>query len=251
MHLFLSPHPDDAVLSCGGVIYRLTQAGEPVTVVTLMAGALPADVPPSAFIEEHLVRWGLGPDPVPGRREEDRRALQELGAIVRFGRIPDALYRTDGQGNPLYPDLVALFGTVHPKDPAIGELDDTLARLDTAATLYAPLGAGHHVDHQLVRDAALRWSRAGVAVFFYEEYPYSAESAEVVEAARVSLGITTVPVVYPVGEAALVAKIRAITWYESQISTFWDDVTAMKKAVRQYMTRTGGGDCAERFWQVD
>ena len=251
MHLCLSPHPDDAVLSCGGVIYQLTQAGEPVTVVTLMAGTLPLDIPPSAFIEEHIVRWGLGQDPVPGRRDEDRRAVRALGAAVRFGAIPDALYRTDGQGHPLYPNLAALFGPVHPNDPAVSELDGVLTRLDTPVTLYAPLGTGHHVDHQLVRDAVLRWSRAGVAVFVYEEYPDSAASAAVVEAARAKVGITTVPVVHTIGEVALAAKIRAITCYESQISTFWDDITAMKEAVRQYMTRIGDGDCAERFWQVD
>jgi hypothetical protein len=62
-HLFLSPHMDDAVLSCGGLIYQLTQAGEAVTVISVMAGDVPPDVAISPFIEEHFRRWKLWPDP--------------------------------------------------------------------------------------------------------------------------------------------------------------------------------------------
>ncbi|WP_366972639.1 PIG-L family deacetylase, partial [Thermoflexus sp.] len=34
----LSPHPDDAVLSCGGTLYRTARAGIPVRVITVFAG---------------------------------------------------------------------------------------------------------------------------------------------------------------------------------------------------------------------
>jgi hypothetical protein len=30
-HVFVSPHPDDAALSCGGLIAKLRDRGEPVT----------------------------------------------------------------------------------------------------------------------------------------------------------------------------------------------------------------------------
>ncbi len=36
--IFLSPHPDDAVLSCGGWIYQLAQDGERPIVITLFGG---------------------------------------------------------------------------------------------------------------------------------------------------------------------------------------------------------------------
>ena len=42
-HLFLSPHYDDAVYSCGGTLASLTTAGENVTVLTVCAGSPPSD----------------------------------------------------------------------------------------------------------------------------------------------------------------------------------------------------------------
>ncbi len=52
MHLFLSPHPDDAVLSCGGLIHQLTQKGEPVTILTVMAGDPPDPLPDTPLVRE-------------------------------------------------------------------------------------------------------------------------------------------------------------------------------------------------------
>ncbi len=249
-HIFLSPHMDDAVLSCGGLIEQLAQAGETVTVFSVMAGSVPPDVPISPFIEEHFRRWKLWPDPVPGRKAEDTRAVQSLGAHVRFGNFPDLLYRTDGQGSPLCPDLRAMFGTIDPCDPVLAQMEEITGWLDPSAAIYAPLGAGQHVDHQLVREAVVRWARAqrGVAVFFYEEYPYSAQGADAVQAALDRLDGPMVPVIHRLSDAALDAKIQAIACYESQISTFWNDHAEMAESVRQYAAYVGQGRYAERLW---
>ncbi len=255
-HIFLSPHLDDAVLSCGGHIYQLAQAGAAVTVFTIMAGALPPDLIPHPFIEEHILRWMLGPDPVPGRQAEDRRAVAALGATVRFGPFADALFRTDGSGTALYTDLARLFGPVHGDDPVQAHSNVITDALDPTATIYAPLGAGGHVDHRWVRDVVLRWrqSQPGVAVFFYEEYPYSADSVAVLDAARAAIGQPLAPVVYAVDDTALLAKIDAIACYVSQISTFWENTAAMARAVRAYAAQIGQateyGRYAERFWCV-
>lgn len=247
-HIFIAPHPDDAVLSCGGLIYQLARAGERVTVVTVMAGPLPPDVVISPFIAEHLVRWGLGPDPVPGRRDEDRRALELLGAHVILLDFPDALYRTDGHAVPLYPDLERLFGAVHPRDPLVRH-PAILAVCDPAATIYAPLGAGQHVDHQLVREAVCAaLERREFALFLYEEYPYSAGGAAVVNAAREALPWATQSSLVRLDEQALMAKTQAIACYTSQISTFWDGVEQMAGAVREYARQVGGEGYAERLW---
>lgn len=251
MHLFLSPHPDDAVLSCGGVMFQLAQAGQPVCVFTAMAGDIPPDVPISPFIQEHFERWALGPDPVPGRRQEDQAAVELLGGTMRFGPFADALYRTDGQGRALYPDLAGLFGSVHPQDPVLMQDRAITGQFDRAMTIYAPLGAGHHVDHQVVRDMAVRFWRAQpqVAVFLYEEYPYSADSADSVATARAALPVLALPVLHYVSDAAIEAKSRAIACYRSQISTFWTGIPAMAESVRRYAAGVGRGSYAERLWK--
>ena len=38
LHLFVSPHFDDAVLSCGATMHRLRRLGERVMVLTVCAG---------------------------------------------------------------------------------------------------------------------------------------------------------------------------------------------------------------------
>ncbi|MDG2384093.1 MAG: hypothetical protein P8N76_20645 [Pirellulaceae bacterium] len=58
-HIYLSPHHDDAVLSYGGTIYRLSEAGHAVTVLSVFTAGLSSweTVSPHA---KHLLRlWRL------------------------------------------------------------------------------------------------------------------------------------------------------------------------------------------------
>jgi LmbE family N-acetylglucosaminyl deacetylase len=248
-HLFFSPHPDDAVLSCGGLIYQLTQAGETVGVFTVMSGPIPPDAMDKPFVQELVTRWNLGSDPVSGRKVEDQNAVQVLGGTVRFGTLPDAPYRSDAQGHPLYHDREALFGGINSHDPVLLRLDEITQPCDPAAVLYFPLGVGNHVDHLIVRNTLRDWwsAHAEVAVFFYEEYPYSATGDEAVQAARANLDLE--PVIHRLNEAAITAKIRAIACYPSQVSSFWDDVSVMAEAVKRHATQVGQGSYAERLWK--
>jgi len=74
----VSPHLDDAVLGCG----RLMAAHPGATVVTVYAGA------PDAY-PDPMTRWDAlagfepGDDVLGARKEEDRKALTELGATPR------------------------------------------------------------------------------------------------------------------------------------------------------------------------
>ena len=173
MHLFLSPHPDDAVLSCGGLIHQLTQKGEPVTILTVMAGDPPDPLPDTPLVRELHQRWKIGENPVAVRRQEDEAAARVLGARVEFLSIPDCIYRTAG-GVGLYPvGDDDLFGDIHPDDPARALLLQTpMPHSSDAGRIYVPLGVGNHVDHQLVVAWALeKLGGALDTVFFYEDYP--------------------------------------------------------------------------------
>lgn len=250
-HLFLSPHPDDIALSCGGLAYQRAQAGDEVLVFTWMAGPMPSDLCITPLIQEHIIRWQLGPDPVPGRQAEERQAVEVLGSSVSFGSLPDALYRTDGKGNVLYPTLESLFGEINPHDPAQKYSPPAFDLVDAQTVVYVPLGVGGHVDHQLVRNIALEWlqSHPEVAVFFYEEYPYSSTGDAALQRARDGLNRPTIPVMIALTEAALNARVDSIACYKSQISSFWDSIPAMMDAVRKYTAQVGDGDYAERLWQ--
>ena len=55
-YIYLSPHLDDAVLSCAGQICQFVQAGRSVLIITIMAGDAPAaDLSP--FARSLHERW--------------------------------------------------------------------------------------------------------------------------------------------------------------------------------------------------
>ena len=104
--LFLSPHLDDAVFSCGAEISRRARLGERIVVATLFAGPPQDDL--SRFAAEIHELWEIPTDVVAGRRAEDRLALQVVGASPIHLGIPDALYRRGPDGAPLFESLEAL-----------------------------------------------------------------------------------------------------------------------------------------------
>jgi LmbE family N-acetylglucosaminyl deacetylase len=273
MHLFLSPHYDDAVYSCGGLIAQLTRAGKQARVYTVMGAKPPEILPDTPIVQELHARWEAGEDPVKARRQEDETAVYLLDGQVGYNNaIPDCVYRTAHGGRPLYPDEASLFGVVDPDDPAITTLE---LKLPTASqlwqdiqfdehdnpmfiqqdpaliTVYAPLGVGNHVDHQIVRDWAfkLRQVYPTLTLMLYEEYPYIREPQKIDPlVAAMPVPLTRLPQV--LDEAAIEAKIAAVGAYVTQRSTFWPDDEAMNKDIRAILMQRGGGTPSENIYRV-
>jgi LmbE family N-acetylglucosaminyl deacetylase len=253
--VYISPHLDDVVYSCGGTIYSQVQGGANVLVVTVCTGS-PENDALTDFALELKARWGGNEDPVGVRRNEDLAAMRVLGARgVHLGYL-DCVYRQDAHtGEVFYPTVKEIFGEVHPaehrlhRDVLVAFLDR--ARVAEKATVYAPLGAGHHVDHIIVRRMALLLAAQGCRVLFYEDYPYAGD-AQVVGAALGGEASRCWQVrSYAFGEAALKAKAEAAACYVSQISTFWSNAGQMYEALRTQALAVGGGGCyAENHWQL-
>ncbi len=244
-HIFLSPHFDDAVYSCGGTIHQFTQRGDTVLIITVMGGDPPDPLPDTPIVRDLHQRWGAGPTPVSVRREEDYAAAAILGAAVTHIRdIPDCVYRT-ANSVPLYPDESSLWNNVHPSDPAIEMLENRF-NYKALTHFYVPLAVGGHVDHLIVRDWALDQP---FSVILYEDYPYS-EQPGAVEAALTELpsarGQRLATVLLT--EADIAAKIEAAKAYRSQISTFWQDAAALQQRVRAALMQHGPPQ--ERFYRL-
>lgn len=236
-HLYLSPHLDDAVLSCGGMIHRQTQAGEHVRVITICAGNAPPG-PLSAFAQALHDRWQTPANAVDVRRAEDAAALALLGADVLHLDVPDCIYRGTG-GEYWYASEGAIFGELHPAEAELIEkLAEQLRGLGPGR-VYAPYGLGHHVDHQLTRRAA---EQAGGIYAYYEDYPY-AERESVVATDALS------PQIVALRLENVATKVRAIAAYASQISSFWPTLDLMDQAIHTYAQRVGKGELAERVWR--
>ena len=245
-HLYLSPHLDDAVLSCGGRIWQQAQAGERVLVVTVFAGPPPPGTPLSPFAQELHARWEHPDNAVTRRQEEDRAALAHLGAEAVHWPYADCIYRQTPDGHFLCASEEMLWGEIHPAEEGlVAELAARLAALPLArgGVVYAPLGAGHHVDHQIVRRSA---EASGHALVYYEDFPYAKEPHAVQAAPGEERWQTEL---VPLSEEALEAKTSAIACYRSQLSTFWAGEAEMATAVRVFGEWVGGDRPAERYWR--
>ncbi|HKZ83488.1 MAG TPA: PIG-L family deacetylase [Anaerolineae bacterium] len=242
-YLFLSPHLDDAVLSCGGMICQLTQAGEAVQAITIFAGDPPPG-PLTPFAQSLHERWQAAPA---DRRAEDGEALRLLGAQATHWPYADAVYRRHPiTGVALYDSEESIFGGVAEADAsAIESLRDRLKRIDPSARLIVPLTAGHHVDHQIVRAAAESVRRS---LIYYEDYPY-AETPEKLRAALQSGAWESELVL--LADEAIRAKAAAILAYRSQMSTFFKSASEMGQRVHAYAGLVGGqAGPAERLWRA-
>lgn len=240
--LVISPHLDDAALSCGGALAVWAAAGERPAVVTICAGRPAGEL--TAFARFQHARWGAAADVVGRRRAEDARGLARLGATPVWLDQLDCIYRGER-----YTTEEAIFGPIAPDEAALPEqIAAAVAALWAAtarATLYAPLGLGNHVDHQLARAAGERLQARGLPVAWYEELPYAARPGGAAQRRALTAGRRAELV--PIG-AVLARKIAAVAEYASQLPVLFGAAEAMPAALRAYAEAAGGGEPAERYW---
>jgi LmbE family N-acetylglucosaminyl deacetylase len=253
-HLFLSPHLDDAVLSCGATINQLVREGDSVTILTVTAGDPSPSTVDTPKIQDLHQRWQAGETPTAARRREDEEAARSLGAQIIHLPIGDCVYRTARKGDeiiPLYPSEESLFGDVHPDDGALEALAAT--SIPDADVLYVPLGVGHHVDHQITRDWGLELKNRypSLALKLYEEYPYVNDKITIDRARSFYTPRAITVELRLLEDADVIAKVHAIACYRSQISTFWSGLDAMEQATRQSMLAAGNGTLVERYWLME
>jgi LmbE family N-acetylglucosaminyl deacetylase len=137
----VSPHLDDAVLSCAGLI-----AGAPATtVITVFAGfppardvATPAEVLPGTTVWDQASGFVEGDDVVGLRRAEDRAALEHLGAVPRWLPFLDSQYVVEPGESAGPADIAAAIRV------ALEDLQP--------ATIAFPLGLSH-TDHERTHEA--------------------------------------------------------------------------------------------------
>ena len=143
--LVVSPHLDDAVLSCAGAIYAHARQGHRVVVCTV-------------FTEGRAHAR---------RRDEDLAATTSLGAEAIHLGLLDAPERLGIERS--HRALVEQEATAE-ADVALvrATLDAAIERVQPTH-IYVPLAVGEHVDHRVVH--AAMHDRARVVV--YEDRPYS------------------------------------------------------------------------------
>jgi len=180
--MFVSPHLDDAVLSCGALLTHLARTNS-VTVLTVFSSARPpAKWAPSARNELRNHGAADAMKYFEDRRAEDIAALKEAGATWIHLGFTDAPFRRAGEtagrdsGRAAYPSFhfnIAR-GWIAPSDATlavtVGAKVSEAVSANEVTTVFAPLGAGRHVDHLITRNAMVA---AGIDAVYYSDFPYS------------------------------------------------------------------------------
>ncbi|MBA2287883.1 MAG: PIG-L family deacetylase [Ktedonobacteraceae bacterium] len=252
-HIFLSPHFDDAVFSCGGTIGVQVSCGLRPLVITIFGGAPPAGQELSSYAGQVQRGMGFRQDAdaaVAARRQEDAKALDYLGADYLWLDYPDAIYR----GTPAYytQESQLIGGDVHAGDLGVDKqlAQDLLALHERLpdTVWYAPLGIGRHVDHQIVCSAADRLIQRGVNVKLYEDFPYVL-NADALEARLAEFGSRLEPALVEVSEM-LPQRQEAAAMYTSQVPVLFGETTTMHKLMDDYAynIRPVATVRLERYW---
>lgn len=145
--LIISPHLDDAALSCALRLRR----GEVGLVATIFAGLPAVDAPRSSW--DVITRAESARARVAQRRLEDAAAWGSIG-------LPH-LHCDHVEGHSKHLDLQTLGRNIA---VIAGGFDHVLL----------PAGIGRHPDHQLVRDAAILALPSATRLTLYGELPYCA-----------------------------------------------------------------------------
>ncbi|MDY6804339.1 MAG: PIG-L family deacetylase [Cyanobacteriota bacterium] len=255
--IFLSPHLDDAALSCGAYISMLVEQSVDVRVYTVFSG-IPKTEDLSQLAKAIHLEGGLESDAMLRRREEDRVAMQYLGVNFTYIDLLDCIYRTGPAGRSRYQTKKDIFAV----SPHLEVDADTLKDLVTylcrmlkelqPSEVYVPLGIGNHIDHILVREALERsivelGSDNSSDIIYYEDVPYicSYDSDDFL----ITLSKSFAPKLQSVSDRAWTSKLEAIAAYKSQVSTMWDSPIAMRKQISDYSLSLQQGQFTERFWK--
>jgi LmbE family N-acetylglucosaminyl deacetylase len=233
--VYLSPHFDDAVLSCGGMIAEQVRSGDEVEIWTICAGNPPSGQALSEFASKQHKGWGVSGPVASLRRVEDEAACRIVGATPHFWTLPDCIYRRLPSGEALVHDEAGLWVPVHPAERAVQRQMAAWLRKHLRAEMrvVCPLSLGNHVDHRLVRATA---ETLGRTLYYYADFPYAAQHS-----LMPPLGVAQEDL-YQIGisEDALAIWQAGSEAYASQIETLFGTVESMRAQIADFWQHDGG-----------
>lgn len=242
----LSPHLDDAVLSCGGL---LAQLGSKALVITISCSR-----PPKGAHGRSRNRRGHAP-PVE-RRREDILAMERLGChFVHLG-FSDAVYRrSPTSGQLIYRSSRPLLSRIPVDD--LGHMEEVYVVLRRLVSdmgpllLLSPMAVGYHVDHVICSQIAGRLSDRRTHLLYYEDFPYVLGQLWLPDLdddpheAIARLGLT--PGVRRHVPFDIDAKAAVIGCYRSQLPALFGDEERLRRSLEG---TNPDGEPREYYWTV-
>ncbi len=225
--LFLSPHLDDAVLSCGASIAKWVAAGADVVLATVFTGSVAA---PHGFALACQTDKGLAPDVdyMALRRAEDERAALVLGlhSVLHLGLL-EAPHRG-------YASASALFAGVREDDVAPLRMRELLEQT-APNVVFVPQAIGNHVDHVRVTRAFVESGWRGRARF-YRDTPYVVRHFDAAPAVNLGEGHDAFE---EISFANLAQKVTAASAYKTQVAFQFGGTRNLEEAMVTLAKREG------------
>ena len=224
--LFISPHLDDVIFSCGGTFARLADENWRTILCTIFTKSV---VNPKGFALACQLDKDLaaGVDYMKLRRAEDRRAAKIVNAAevlhLDFLEAPHRGYESA-------PELFAKIKTGDEVWQTVGEQLDRLDAVHQPTLVFAPQGLGNHVDHlQTIRAALNVFSLE--KIFWYRDTPYAIRQPD---AAAADLLPDSLIETFCDIENYLPRKINACAAYESQIDFQFGGAGEMETQLKHF-----------------
>ena len=175
--IFISPHLDDAVLSCGSLLDRLHKLGKTITVITVFTKV---SSPPYTPLAKEFTQQSGFKNPVKlfeERKKEDKKALKLVSAKIVHLDFTDAAWRKSLLGH-IYPLTKKQFSghfsllDVPLKQEIKKQLNPYLSQKESL--IFGPLGIGGHADHILIKDILKESNKQTI---FWSDYPYNRDKS--------------------------------------------------------------------------
>lgn len=231
--VFLSPHLDDAVYSCGGLISFLSEKGINTEIWTVFSEQEQVVSRLTSYAKILHERWQAGDYPYITRKNEDKKASLLVGANNTYLGYPDCIYRKfpDSDSAVVKSDE-DLFGSIQTGEISFVKTiaSDLQNRIVEPSIWVCPLGLGGHVDHRIVRAAT---EMTGKTVLYYADLPYA-------------IGATFNPVPGMIQIIIDIPTLNCETWkkgviaYGSQLSSFWENEEEMSSQYDRFLASVRG-----------
>lgn len=230
-YIFISPHLDDAVLSCGELIYKLVNnKNAKCKILTIFTGSIKSHKISCAIQQFHL-NCQRGRDLMLFRKQEDAEATKILNCTYEHLEFPECIYRTNEEGAYIYPKLDQIYKYNPAQEKYYEEKIENILfkklkdKINTE--IYAPLSIGNHVDHVITNKIMYQLSKKipGI-IYYYEDVPYIFKVTDKTEEMKTKTKQLKMKII-KISDSEWQRKILAVLLYKSQMHVMWKNVKAM------------------------